>query len=163
MRRQEQREWLVRLVYEQDMNAADPFSAEELLRAHGLPEENAYLADSLRLLHAHQSEIDRIMEDYLRDWTAQRLHAIDRAILRVSINEILFTDFAPTVVTIHECVGIAKRYSDEQTYKFINGVLSSLVKDLQSGALTKEFGIQVDATKIPNPEDMPSDNHDETH
>ncbi|WP_157885036.1 transcription antitermination factor NusB [Murdochiella vaginalis] len=148
MRRQEQREWLVRLVYAQDMNSDDAFDAKRLLREQALPEDNAYLQDSLNLLHLHQEQVDHIIEAYLHDWTTERLHAVDRAILRVAVNEILFTDFAPIVVTIHECVGIAKRYSDAEAYKFINGVLSSLLKDMRQGLLSKRFGIEIHPQKI---------------
>lgn len=149
MRRQEQREWLVRLVYAQDMNSDDEFDPKRLLREQDLPEENVYLQDSLYLLHAHQDKVDEVIESYLHDWTTERLHTIDRAVLRVAVNEILFTDFAPTVVTIHESVGIAKRYSDAEAYKFINGVLSSLLKDMVEGRLWERFGITVDPKKIP--------------
>lgn len=148
MRRQEQREWLVRLVYAQDMNSNNEFDAKRLLREHELPEDNPYLYESLSQIHAHQKKMDQIIETYLHDWTTERLHAIDRAVLRVAVNEILFTDFAPIIVTIHESVEIAKRYSDAEAYKFVNGVLSSLLKDMRQGTLTERFGISMDPKKI---------------
>ncbi len=129
MKRQEQREWLVRLTYEQEMNAAEPFSAAELLLAHNLPAGNSYLLTSLNSLREHQEEIDSIIARYLRTWSSARLRPIDRSILRVAINEMQFTKLAPLPVTINECVELAKRYSDETSFRFINGILSSIATD----------------------------------
>lgn len=129
MKRSEQREWLVRIAYQELINQSAPFSPTEILRAHGLPETNAYLVESLTSLAENASAIDEKISARLMDWTPERLRKIDRAILRVAVNELLFTKFAPVSVTMNESVELAKRYSDPAAYQFINGLLSRLVRE----------------------------------
>lgn len=119
----------MRLCYEQILNPAAPFSAPALLEAHELPQTNEYLSVSLTSLAVHEKEIDALIASHLKEWSMERLHHIDRAILRVAVNEMFFTHFAPESVTMNECVALAKQYSDENSYRFINGVLSALYRE----------------------------------
>lgn len=138
MRRQEQREWLVKLCYQQMLNPRRPFSAPALLEEHGLPQTNEYLSVSLTSLDVHAQEIDALIAAHLKEWSMERLHLIDRAILRVAVNEMYFTDFAPPSVTMNESVALAKAYSDENAYRFINGVLSALFREKEEKAKREE-------------------------
>ena len=127
MRRAEQREWLVKLAYE--TQASQDAQIEELLSAHELPEES-YLLQSLASLFQHCASIDQIIEENLKRWRLERVMRIDLAILRVAVNEMCFTKLAPVRVTINESVELAKRYSDEGSYRFVNGVLSGVAKKM---------------------------------
>ena len=128
IRRPEEREWLVRLAYETQGEIADEKHISALLKAHELP-ESSYLLDSLRSLAQNRTQIDASIEVHLSGWSFDRLLRIDLAILRVAVNELCYTKAAPVGVVINEAVELAKRYSDADSYRFVNGILASIVKD----------------------------------
>lgn len=138
MNRRQQREWLVRLAYECQVNYRGFPTSQELLESHGLPVDNKYLLKSIDCYHDHYKRIDEIIDAYLLDYKMERLRTLDKSILRAAINEILFTKLAPVPVAINEAVEIAKKYSDEPAYKLINGILASLVKDIEAGKYDEE-------------------------
>lgn len=127
MKRAEQREWLVKITYEVLSNQCEIEDIPQRLENYGLPRDNTYLNQSLLSLQEHRGEINQRIENRLVGWTLDRLSLVDRAILQVATNEILFMKDIPYAVTINECVDIAKRFSDDQAYRFINGVLSGIV------------------------------------
>lgn len=77
----------------------------------------------------NQEEIDRILSKHMKNWELSRLGAIDRAILRISMAELLEVKTALPVV-ISEAVDIAKQYGTDESGKFINGVLDATKKDI---------------------------------
>jgi N utilization substance protein B len=74
----------------------------------------------------HHDEIDDLIETYANDWTIDRMPALDRAILRCALWEILYNEEVPAGVAIDEAVEIAKEYSTDESSGFINGVLSKI-------------------------------------
>ncbi|MGI5858867.1 MAG: transcription antitermination factor NusB [Tepidanaerobacteraceae bacterium] len=76
------------------------------------------------------SKIDELINKYSDDWSVNRMASTDRNILRLAIYEILYCQDIPVSVSINEAVEIAKKYGDEQSYKFINGLLGAIAKDL---------------------------------
>lgn len=73
----------------------------------------------------HEQVLDQTIEPKLKDWSIQRLLKTDRIILRMATFELLHSDTPPKVI-INEAVELAKQFSDEGHYKFINGVLSNI-------------------------------------
>lgn len=71
----------------------------------------------------HFSDIDDLIETYANDWSIDRMPALDRAIVRVAIWEIVFNDEVPNPVAIDEAVELAKEYSTDDSAGFINGLL----------------------------------------
>lgn len=138
MKRKEEREWLARLAYQMEVNPEKDFSAKKLLKSHDLSEDNAYLLSSLDSLWTHWKEIDQIIVRFLDHWELDRLRWMDKAILRISINEMVFTKLAPLPVTINEGVDLAKAYSDSKSFSFVNGLLSSVAKAMEAGDLDGE-------------------------
>lgn len=126
MTRVEEREWLVKLAY-QTQGKTDE-SPELLLDQHEISPQTEYLIDSLTSFLAHLDEIDEAIERNLTAWPFSRLLRLDLAIMRIGCNELLFTKAAPERVVINECVEIAKKYSDERSYRLINGVLAGIAK-----------------------------------
>ena len=77
------------------------------------------------------SEVDEVIKKYLQKWTIDRLANVDRNLLRISVYELLYCgDEVPPNVVIDEAIEIAKVYGDEQSSKFINGVLSKVKTSL---------------------------------
>ena len=87
-------------------------------------------ADSLiRGTLDHLDEVDREIESRLTRWRVDRI-ARDRIILRLGVYEILRRPDIPPVVSINEMVELAKKYSTEDSGKFVNGILDGLCKDV---------------------------------
>ena len=74
-------------------------------------------------------EVDKVIENYLRNWPLERINDVDRAILRLSVYEILYLDEVPAKVSINEAMEISKKYTTEKSKKFINGLLDSVYKN----------------------------------
>ena len=75
-----------------------------------------------------ESEIDGIINKYLKNWTISRLGNIDRAIFRMSVYELLYTD-TPHVVSINEGIELSKKYSDVDVTKMLNAVLDNILNN----------------------------------
>jgi N utilization substance protein B len=76
--------------------------------------------------------IDKIIPNYLKNWKFDRLLSIDRNILRLGLAELLYRDDIPYKVTINESIELAKRFGDDKSSSFINGVLDHIVKNESS-------------------------------
>ncbi|MBW4619440.1 MAG: transcription antitermination factor NusB [Cyanosarcina radialis HA8281-LM2] len=81
-----------------------------------------YALEIISTVNRQRTQIDELLSAALVDWQLNRLARLDRDILRIAVAEILFLD-APKKVAINEAVDLAKRYSDEEGKRFINGVL----------------------------------------
>ena len=79
---------------------------------------------------SHLSEIDKLVAMYAKNWTIARMSAVDRAILRLATYEIVFSaDKAPVPAIIDEAIELAKKFSTENSSKFINGLLDQLKQE----------------------------------
>lgn len=74
----------------------------------------------------HQSEIDETIETYAQGWTIARMPAVDRALLRMGVWEILFNEAVPDSVAISEAVESATVHSTEDSAGFVNGLLGRI-------------------------------------
>jgi N utilization substance protein B len=80
-------------------------------------------------VHRRRQEIDQQLEEAMVDWKLTRLPKIDQDILRLALAEILYLEI-PQKVAINEAVELAKRYSDDAGYRFLNGVLRRVSNQL---------------------------------
>lgn len=81
-----------------------------------------------------QIEIDQQIRKYAKNWDLNRMAVVDRNVLRLAIYEMLFREDIPPVVSINEAVDIAKRFSTEDSGKFVNGILDRVKSDLMRPA-----------------------------
>lgn len=77
----------------------------------------------------HQAESDEIISRKSVDWELNRLPRVDRTILRLALGELLAETGTPTGVIINEAVELANHYGSEESGKFINGILGSVVRE----------------------------------
>ena len=75
--------------------------------------------------------VDSIIERLSTNWTLDRMPAIDRAVLRLAVQELRTAPNTPTAVVLDEAVELAKRFSTEQSGGFVNGVLASAARELR--------------------------------
>jgi transcription antitermination protein NusB len=128
-RRTEARERALALLYEADAKSVDPI---ELVAALAVPPDP--LASTLvEGVAREQARIDELITRYLRGWTIERMALVDRLVLSIATFELLSRPEVPTAVVIDEAVELAKRYSTEESGKFVNGMLSSIAADARPG------------------------------
>ncbi|MBE6420991.1 MAG: transcription antitermination factor NusB [Elusimicrobiaceae bacterium] len=79
---------------------------------------------------ANLQEIDKLVSAYAKNWTVARMSAVDRSILRMATYEMVFSpERTPVPAIIDEAIELAKKYSTENSSKFINGLLDQLKKE----------------------------------
>ena len=78
--------------------------------------------------HEHMDEIDQTIEAISSSWKLSRMCSVDRNILRLATYELMHTT-VPVGVVINEAVELSKRFDDEKSRKFINGILGSLAEN----------------------------------
>lgn len=78
----------------------------------------------------HRQEADDLIKKHARNWELHRIAAVDRNILRLGIFEMLHRDDIPPVVSINEAVDIAKKFSTQDSGKFVNGILDKIKSEL---------------------------------
>jgi N utilization substance protein B len=90
----------------------------------------------------HKDALDQVIQRYAQNWDLHRIAAVDRNILRMAIHEILHRDDIPPVVSINEAIEIAKKYSTEQSGRFVNGILDKVKSDtLRPARTSKDQGV----------------------
>jgi N utilization substance protein B len=82
----------------------------------------------------HRDEIDEQIKKHAKNWELHRIAAVDRNILRLAIYEMRFREDIPPVVSINEAVDIAKKFSTQDSGKFVNGILDRIKEDLMRPA-----------------------------
>jgi transcription antitermination protein NusB len=82
----------------------------------------------------HRAAIDEQIKKYATNWDLHRIAAVDRNILRLAIYEMLYREDIPPVVSINEAVDIAKKFSTQDSGKFVNGILDKVKSELMRPA-----------------------------
>lgn len=89
-----------------------------------------YLNKTLNDVINNLDNIDKKIIDNAKGWKINRIAKVDLSILRVAIAEIIYNPLIPESVSINEAVEISKKYSIEESHKFINGILGSIYRGL---------------------------------
>ncbi|MEY3607149.1 MAG: hypothetical protein RL289_1329, partial [Actinomycetota bacterium] len=90
------------------------------------PDVNDYAIELAALVELHMDRIDEVISTYSQDWPLERMPAVDRAIVRVAIAELLWRPEVDSGVAVSEAVEIAGTLSTPESGKFINGVLGQI-------------------------------------
>jgi transcription antitermination protein NusB len=133
--RRESRELALQFLYQQDAGEKYPQLLPQALTAFwGLQDLNksakAFAEDLIRGVVEHREAVDTKIKAYTQNWDFHRIAVVDRNILRLAIYELLFRDDIPPVVSINEAIELAKKFSTEDSGRFVNGVLDRVKKDL---------------------------------
>ena len=78
---------------------------------------------------SNSDKIDSMILAKLKNWSIERIFKIDLAILRLAVCEIMFMEGIPPKVAVNEAVELAKRYGNDASSNFVNGVLREIIKD----------------------------------
>jgi len=128
--RRDAREAAVQYLYQREMQGDQNDQAlEEFYEMRGLsPSGRRFCDELLQGWMQHREEIDEVIAKNARNFEFHRLSAVDRNVLRIACHEILFRSDIPAPVAINEAIEIAKKYSTEDSGKFVNGVLDNIRK-----------------------------------
>ncbi len=81
-------------------------------------------------VYANERVIDECIDQCLVGWKKERVSISSKAILRLAVYEMMFMEDIPVKVSINEAIELSKKYDDEKTYGFVNGVLNSAAQIL---------------------------------
>ncbi len=105
--------------------------ATEAKRAANEPAREAswlYARDIVDGVIDNRDAIDEQITTFSKDWSLERMPAVDRALLRIGTWEILYNDEVPTAVAIDEAVELAKEFSTDDSGSFVHGVLARIAR-----------------------------------
>ncbi|MFH0984032.1 MAG: transcription antitermination factor NusB [Candidatus Omnitrophota bacterium] len=129
-KRTQSRECALQILYQYEMN---PEPIPEILGKFWTQQDEAF-AEDVRSFAGKLAagtvenfpEIDKVIERYADNWEISRMAMIDRNIMRLATYELLYLADVPPKVTLNEAVNLAKKFSQEESGKFVNGVLDKI-------------------------------------
>ena len=124
------RQVALQALYWEQSAATDALGAlDQLCARFGLAQEvQSFATELLHRAGEHADELDALAADRVHHWRWERIARIDRLILRLALAEMLFIEEIPVRVSISEAVELAKSYSTDKSYAFVNGVLDGIVR-----------------------------------
>ena len=121
------REQALQVLYSVVIGDREPQDAVREIVGEGADREQRSFVEDLALgTLQYASEADRIVSPLLEGWTIERLPTIDRLLLEMATFEMQCRPQTPKAVAINEAVALAKRFSTEDSGRFVNGVLSAV-------------------------------------
>ncbi len=137
MSRHEARELAFKILFQADVGK-NPWQEvlPRTLKENPLPESSqAFLTDLVKGTIKNLNGIDAEIKKYAQDWKLERMANTDRNILRIAVYELKYSDAKiPVSVTVNEAVELAKTYGDQDSGKFVNGILGNLARHLAADA-----------------------------
>ena len=125
--RREARERALSLLYEADAKGCAPATVLDTQ----VLEPDPFVVDIVSGVEKHQDEADGLIRRFSKGWSLERMPVIDRTLLRMAIYELAHRPDVPVGAVISEAVELAKRYSTDDSGKFVNGMLSRIAKELR--------------------------------
>jgi N utilization substance protein B len=124
------RELALQMLFQMDLGTVQIKDLEEnFLPNASAPEAAKKMAlEMVKNIWDRVSEIDSSLRKFTEHWDLARMAGVDRNVLRLGAYEILFDDEVPKSVAINEALEIVKRFSTEESSRFVNGILDKLEK-----------------------------------
>ena len=135
MNRVKSREYLLQLAYQMEITSEtaletfNSFMENEDISKDDL--DLAYIKSGLLGIEENKEKLDSLIESQLVKGNLNRISKVNLSILRISTYEILFAEDVPGKVSINEAIELCKKYSDNKSVSFINGVLDKVYKNIK--------------------------------
>ena len=115
------------VLFESEQRGVDPLGvlADRVRRAD--PPVGEYAVTLVEGVTQHRERIDNLLRTYAEGWELDRMPAVDRAILRLAVFELLYQDDVPDGVAIDEAVELAKQLSTDESPAYVNGLLAKIL------------------------------------
>lgn len=89
-----------------------------------------YINETIQGVEENEKELDLLIEGSLQNWKIDRISKVNLVILKIALYEMKYVDEIPNKVAINEALDLARKYSDEKSVSFINGVLDKILKEV---------------------------------
>lgn len=116
------------MLYEADQRRADPIQTLKERLAQSDPPVPEYAVTLVEGVVEHRPRIDELLSTYAEQWTIDRFPAVDLAVLRIGVFELLWCDDVPDGVAVSEAVELAANLSTDDSPAFVNGLLGRLLQ-----------------------------------
>jgi N utilization substance protein B len=133
--RRKSRELVLQMLFQADMGRQDAAEVRRTFwteRDSVSSEVRSFADDLFRIATDRTAEVDKLIEGHAEHWRMDRMAAVDRNILRAAVAELLAFPATPRAVVINEALEIARKFSSPEAVQFINGVLDSVGKELET-------------------------------
>lgn len=128
---------MLQTLYEQDFRHAcgdkkfrlNEVLARNIARYQKLLEDTKFIKDLTKGVDGRSVELDKILQPIAPEWPLDQIARIDRIILRMGAYELLHGEQVPPKVVINEAVELAKAFGGDNSSKFINGVLGTVLRE----------------------------------
>lgn len=129
--RRKARELALRMLYQMEASGEDP---EVALMGYceTFPHQKEvveYARSLLSGVRRNVASLDSLIEGACENWRLDRITLVDKAILRLGVYELVFSQDVPPKVAIDEAVELSKKYGDGDSYRFVNGILDRIFRD----------------------------------
>jgi len=133
MNRKLTREELMKLLYQMDMNEEFTLERSEkyLTTIDNLKIDEKYYKKTSTNFIENLNKINELIKEYSSEWKLNRIAKIDIAIMRLAITEMKYDDDIPVSVSINEAIELCKKYSSDDSHKFINGILGNINRGIK--------------------------------
>lgn len=132
MSRRKLREQIFKLLFRVEFNSREEMPEQERLffeeETEQNPEEKQQIDDKLNAILAKIEEIDGLLNEQVDRWDTDRMGKVDLTILRLAVFEIKYDEEVPTSVAINEAVELAKKFGQDSSPAFVNGVLAKFAR-----------------------------------
>ncbi|HZS12305.1 MAG TPA: transcription antitermination factor NusB [Nitrospirales bacterium] len=127
--RRQSRERALQVLFQWDIHRnTDYWLADFWARNPISPDARAFADRLIDCVMTHHKELDQLIGTHATNWTVDRMPIVDRNILRAGLCELLYMPDVPAKVTVNEAVELAKQFADDETKKFVNGILDNVIK-----------------------------------
>lgn len=131
--RRQQRELAVQLLFEMKMQKEEniPFILNYFESRELDIDRYPYAYEIAKKYIEKMDEIEEILRENIHSWKVERVGKTEISAIRVATVEMLYFDDVPPAVSINEAVEIAKKFSDERSYRFVNKVLKNVLEAIK--------------------------------
>lgn len=131
-KRTKAREFALQVLYQVDITKSDvKLCLDDFWKSREINTEGCIKEFTESLVFgfiSHKGEIDALISEAAENWQLNRMAVVDRNILRMAAYELLYREDIPPKVSINEAIEIAKKYGNEDSGKFVNGILDKINK-----------------------------------
>lgn len=127
--RHKAREMALQILFQWDIHGSDGPWLEDFWAQREATQATREFAEGIvEGVIAHRQEIDGMLNTQSTNWSITRMPIVDRNILRQGLYELLYLPEVPAKVTMNEAIELAKSFADDETKRFVNGILDNILK-----------------------------------
>ena len=135
--RRKSRELALQMLFQADMGRQEATDVHRTFwaeRSSVTGDVRGFAEDLFRVATDRSAEIDSLIERHTQHWRMDRMAAVDRNVIRGAVAEFLAYPSTPKAVVINEALEIARKFSSPESVQFINGVLDSIAREVETAA-----------------------------